>query len=422
MRPVCAGVRESLCIIVRSPMADALLLSAGGDPSTLRNHEFDLLCACATARPRAEQIARLASWNFTGLDWEAFLRLADHHGLSALVSRSLIEHARELSAERKESLRSIYQQNLRRSLWFAAELTRILRHFSLRGLAAIPYKGPVLALSAYGDIGLRSFSDLDILISPRDFERAQAALAEIQYRPTQQLSPAVERLFLKTGYERSFDGPAGKNLLELQWNLLPHFYAVDPGIEVEHLLARAAPVEICGSSMLCLSPEDSFLALCLHAAKHLWTRLIWVADIAESCRVSGIHPEVIVERARVLGVARIVGISCWLAEQILGASVPVAVRALAAGDREVALLGKQCRARLSHAAGYSLESSEYFRQILKLRERSRDRRRYLWRLVWTPGPGEIAAVPLPEVLFPLYHVVRIGRLLRRASPGASTGS
>jgi hypothetical protein len=35
----------------------------------------------------------------------------------------------------------------------------------------------------------------------------------------------------------------------------------------------------------------------------------------------------------------------------------------------------------------------------------------LWRLVWTPGVGDVAAVRLPEALFPLYRIIRIGRLM-----------
>ena len=85
-----------------------------------------------------------------------------------------------------------------------------MQHFERRQLRAVPYKGPVLAQSAYGDLGLRSFSDLDFLISPADFERAKQALAEIGYRPSTELTPAVERFWLRTGYERSFDGAGGK--------------------------------------------------------------------------------------------------------------------------------------------------------------------------------------------------------------------
>jgi hypothetical protein len=82
-------------------------------------------------------------------------------------------------------------------------------------------------------------------------------------------------------------------------------------------------------------------------------------------------------------------------------------------DPKVAVLGEEFGARLASGATYDFESTEYFRWILKLRERRRDRSGYLWRLVWTPGEGDLAAIRLPEALFPLYRVVRAGRLMRK---------
>jgi hypothetical protein len=80
----------------------------------------------------------------------------------------------------------------------------------------------------------------------------------------------------------------------------------------------------------------------------------------------------------------------------------------------VPALGAEFAERLARGATYDFESTEYFRLILKLRERRVDRFRYLWRLATTPGVGDVAAVRLPEALFPLYRVVRIGRLMRKA--------
>jgi hypothetical protein len=382
--------------------------------------EFELLCALAGAELSPERRERIANWNLSALDWNEVLRLAEYHGILPLAARNLIELGRGLPPEVERSLRSAYETNLRRSLWFAAELTRIMQHFERRQVRAVPYKGPVLAQSLYRDLGLRSFSDLDFLISPADFERAKQTLAEIGYRPSGEHnpaleSPAVERFWLRTGYERSFDGAAGKNLVELQWALLPHFYAVD--LRVEDLLARAGTAVVGEREVLCLSPEDSLLALCLHAAKHLWTRLIWLADIAETLRsYSGtqtIDYARVFSRARSLGIARILGISLWLVENILRGEIPEPAEEMIAADPRVPALGSEFAERLARGATYNFESTEYFRLILKLRERPGDRLRYLWRLVWTPGTGDIAVVRLPEALFPLYRIVRIGRLMRK---------
>lgn len=402
----------------------SLLSSAHGIPPS-QTASFALLCACAAANPTAGQIAYIVQrdWNLPEFNWQEFLLLAEHHGVLALVAHNLTTYVRDLP-KIEQSLHSAYAANLRRNLWFAAELMRILRQFEQKRLRVIPYKGPVLAQSAYGDLGLRFFSDLDLLISPLDFAAAKQALADLGYCPSQELRPAVERLWLRSGYERSFDGAAGKHLVELQWNLLPYFYAIDSksaDFQFEGLWARSRRIvlgairteEQARTDVPCLSPEDSLLVLCIHAAKHLWTRLIWIADIGETLLTPDIDLDLAISRARKLGIARIAGVSFWLAEHLLGASIPMTARVLARHGSEIPALGKECAARLAKAATYDFDSTQYFRQFMKLRERASDRRRYLWRLVSTPGPGEVAAINFPEPLFPLYRAVRIGRLLSK---------
>ncbi|MGA6986182.1 MAG: nucleotidyltransferase family protein [Terriglobales bacterium] len=397
------------------------LLPSSPVSSALRRRadEFEFLCALVGSEFTPQQLERVADFNLSALDWSEFLRLAEEHGVLSLAARSLTDRARgrlvEIPPEIERSLRSAYDANLRRSMWFAAELARIMAHFEGRQLRAVPYKGPVLAQSAYGDLGLRSFSDLDFLISRADFERAKQALAEIGYRPSADLTPAVERLWLRIGYERSFDGAAGKNLIELQWALLPHFYGVD--LPVDSLIARAGRTVVGGREVPALSPEDSLLVLCLHAAKHLWARLIWLSDIAAALqaqsRTQTIDYALVFSRARALGITRILGVSFWLVKNVLRVELPKPAEEMIAADRRVEALGSEFAGRLARGAAYDFESTEYFRLILKLRERRRDRWRYLWRLVWTPGAGDVAAVRLPEAIFPLYRIVRMGRLMRK---------
>ena len=378
----------------------------------LRECEFEFLCTLAGMNLSSEKIDCIANWNRSALDWGGLFRLAEQHGVLPLAARNLMEYASGLPSGVEQSLRSAYEANLRRSLWFSAELARITQHFERAQVRAIPYKGPVLAQSTYGDPGLRSFSDLDFLISRADFERAKKALAEIGYRPSTELSPAVERLWLRTGYERSFDGVAGQNLVELQWALLPHFYGVDFG--VKDLLARAGRMVVGGCEIPCLSPEDSLLVLCLHAAKHLWTRLIWLTDIAETLRTQSIDYSLVAARARAAGIVRILGVSLWLVKNVLRAELPRSAEELIAAHPRVPALGSEFAARLARGEAYDFESTDYFRLILNLRERRSDRWRYLWRLVWTPGVGDVDAVRLSEALFPLYRIVRILRLMRRS--------
>jgi hypothetical protein len=358
-----------------------------------------------------ERIGRVANCGESELDWDGLLRRAEHHGVALLLARNLLAHGRGVPSDVEQSLRSGFEGTVRRNLWFASELVRILQHFGEKEVRAVPYKGPVLAESVYGDLALRSFSDLDFLIAPSDFQRAKQALGELGYEPSVSLAPSAERMGLRTGYELAFDSAAGKNLVELQWGLLPHFYAVD--LRADDLLARSGRTVLGGREVPSLSPEDLVLVLCLHAAKHLWMRLIWICDIAETIRSQAVDCAVVFSRARELGITRILGVSFWLVKNVLGSAIPKPAEDLVGADPQIEILGNQIADRLARSVTYDFESTEYFRLILGLRERRGDRFRYLWRLVWTPGPGEVAAVQLPEPLSPLYRVVRILRLLRK---------
>src|SRR5262249_50210801 len=159
------------------------------------------------------------------------------------------------------------------------------------------------------------FSDLDVLVHVRDVSRAKKILRDLHYSVTTPLSEAEERAYLAVGYEYTFDGPAGRNLLELQWNIVPRFYAVT--FNVDDLLSRAKNVRLCGRAVRTLSPEDMVLTLTVHAAKHAWVRLHWLRDIAGVVVTQRLDWDLLTRRARELGIARIVGVSLVLAHRLL---------------------------------------------------------------------------------------------------------
>ena len=61
------------------------------------------------------------------------------------------------------------------------ELLRILDILQQNAVSALPYKGPLLALIAYGDSTLRSFDDLDILVTDADYFKTKTILQQHGY-------------------------------------------------------------------------------------------------------------------------------------------------------------------------------------------------------------------------------------------------
>jgi hypothetical protein len=308
-------------------------------------------------------------------------------------------------------LQKLHQTNLHKALFLARELIRLTDHLAQAGIEVMPYKGLALAQTLYGDIALRQAGDIDLLIHSRDLPRICEKVRELGYRPHSTFAAAEERFYLKSGYECAFDGPSGRNLLEVQWAVQPRFYAVD--LDQESLFSRAVTITVAGHTMKTPSLEDLFLILSLHAAKHVWGRLIWLCDLARIVALPDLNWEWIGSQAEELGIVRILRVTLLLTQRLLGAEVPSQAERCLPQDAEAGPLANEIEMHLASGTKYDVETVAYFRLMLRLRENPRHRMRFLTRLAFTPGPGEWAAVRLPPSLFPLYRLLRFYRLAAR---------
>jgi len=369
--------------------------------------ELDLILACCRDDSSGFCSARIQQILQHHLDWERLLQLAQHHGLVPLLYRRLSTAVEISQSASLESLRQQDRLNAHQTLWLTLELLSIHRHLAARGLEALPYKGPVLAESLYGNVALRQFSDLDLLVRSHDLPRIKAALAELGYEPGLHLNRTAERAYLESGYEYTFDGARGRNLLEIQWRVLPRFYAVD--FDMDEFFTNCSRTTVGGRELRTLSPSDLLLALCTHAAKHVWMRLSWIADISRLARSQAIDWGHVEREARGLGILRILTVSLRLCHDLLGYQPPDSLRA----DQETTLLVGQVCQIVAESNEFGTESFRYFHLMGRLRERRRDRARLFSRLALTPGVGEWSMVRLPAPLFPLYRLVRMFRLIGR---------
>ena len=390
------------------------------------NLEWSLLQAACCANAHQENSGqkrekdRLRELLRTPLNWESALQLAEQHGVMPLLYQAMSALGTEAPSAGWSRLKQQFETNLHRTLFLTRELIRILDHLDARAIDVLPYKGVALAETLYGHIALRQPGDIDLLVRPGDLWRVKDALKEIGYTPHVLFSSAEERAYLRSGYEWAFDSDLGRNLVEVQWALQPRFYAVE--FEMEPLFRRAVSVNVAGRNMKTPSPEDLFLILSLHAAKHVWGRLIWLCDISQMLGLPTLNWDWIGETSNSLGVVRIVQVTLLLAKRLLGTAIPAAAKETFSPDQAAIALANQIVQGIGPQSGGSawcdVESFSYFRLMLRLRERLRDRIRFLQRLAFTPGPGEWQSVALPGSLFPLYRVVRLARLAARFARAA----
>ena len=373
---------------------------------------WDLLRAASLADAKESDLGRIRGLlGQSAIDWEAVLRLADNHGTSSLVYQNFSRLGGLIPASVLAGLRQRYETNVRKSLFLARELIRVLDSLDAPGIDAIPYKGVVFSEVYYGDMTLRQPGDIDLFVRQRDVVGIKKAVRELGYKQRVPIPAGAEDDFIASGYEYSFDSSAGRGVLEIQWALQPRFYAVD--FDMEELFERAVWVTVAGRKVKAPCAEDLLLALSVHAAKHVWGRLIWLCDIAQILKRKRLNWDGVRRQARNLGIERILYVTLLLAKRLSGAGIPWPVESAILADPAAAALAEEVAASLAAEVSYDVETVGYFRLMMRLRERRGDRFRFLARLILTPGPGEWEKVSLPKVFSPLYRVVRLARLAGR---------
>jgi putative nucleotidyltransferase-like protein len=369
---------------------------------------WNFLLACAATPFTGECMHRVRTLANREHDWKAVLNLAEVHGLLPIVYERLSEIEVSAPDEIRHAASQAFAQNARQTLWLTQLLLKISDLFQRQGIEALPYKGPVLAQLLYGSVTLRQYSDVDILVRAADVPRARLVLQQAGFIPSLHLSAGEEQAYIAGGYEYTFHSAQNPNVLELQWRIVPRFWEV--GFDTTHFRGRSQNIEIAGNAIATLGNEDLILVLCVHAAKHAWSKLSWVRDVAELSQAPNLDWEQVVREARQLGIQRIVGLTFRLAMEILSMPVPLAVQPLIDADSAVRRIADETCRGLELGAEPNVESLAYFRFMAELRERRIDRLRFWWRLAVTPSVNEWSLVRLPVFLFPLYRAVRMGRL------------
>ncbi len=353
------------------------------------------------------------------LDWPRVAAIAGNHGVLPLVYRRLRRTA-GVAPDRLERLRTEFYGNALSNLHMARELARIATALEAAGVAAIAFKGPLLALAAWGDVSLRQFNDLDLLVRRADAARAAVALAGGGYLP-RAMDLADPDAALASATSDEFIRPDSDWTIDLHWDLLPPYFNYAP--EESALWRRAEFRELEGAQIRTLGRADLTLFLAVHGAKHGWTNLGSIADLAMMLRASdAAERDALVAAARGCGALRIVAVGAALATDVLGAPTGAALARAAADDPVVARLVGGIERRLFVNVGLRPRLYSEWAVPLGVIETWRGRMRHLALRTLKPNLDDVAFLPLPRGLRPLHYAIRPLRALflqsRRLFPNA----
>ncbi len=384
------------------------------DQAVVFRPEEELLLCCARTCMDSERAERIRALLCKDMNWEYLIQTAVRQGIMPLLYRSLNATCPEaLPKAVLERLRLCFYANDFNNRFLTKELLRLLNLFETNGIPAFPYKGPVLAATIYGNLSLRQFGDLDILVHKKDFLRVKALLISEGYQPWRQLTSAQEVAHLRSDHAYTFERDGGRICVDLHWRFTQRYYAFP--LDPECLCERLESVPLADSKVLSLPPEDLLLILCVHGTKDGWARLLWICDIAELIRVyQGMDWGRVMEQAGRLRSKRMLFLGLLLARKLLGVDLPEEVLQTVQADPVVKSLSVRVCERLFSKVDGPVDVD---RMVLHcgVTQRLLDRVPYLlYRLakVMTPNVRDRSFLPLPASLFFLHYLLRPIRLLK----------
>lgn len=357
--------------------------------------------------PEARLVAGASAGDRSGLldavsgdvDWSAVVALSERHGVRALLARELKAlEWRGVPPPVVEDLTRYRASLTARNLFLSRRLLDVLDLLDATGVPAVAYKGPLLGEAAYGDLTLRPFRDLDVLVPRHQAPRAKSALLDAGYRSLTPRRDARHRGQESHEYAFPLAHPTEPVLVELHWDVAPSF-----SLAFEDVVARCREATLLGTTVADLSAEDSVLLQCVHGSKHAWTRLEWVSALAHTIdRTPALDWDSVARHARRHRATPALALGLSLARRVGGVDVPAEVLTPQAARRAHPVADEVSTRWFRSAA----EESRFDNLRLRLRARSvSDRLRYCVRLA-RPSEKDLVFVRLPPALAPLYYAVR----------------
>lgn len=264
-----------------------------------------------------------------------------------------------------------------------------------------------MAAAVYGNLALREFGDLDILVNERSYLTAQQLLMDRGYCLAKQFE-----------YESTLVDPAGRIAVDLHKGMTAREFSCP--LNFAYLSGRLQRITVGDSELPTLSPADTLLMLAIQITKDSGSHYFQLAKICDVAELLRAHPQLdlghVLLQARRLGGERILLYSLRLANSLLGTVLPEEIVREMRFHPPIDGLVECARQQLFDRGGRTADDQPTLDQFhWRVRERLRDKLypyylRYVTDLI-VPCELERRLLPLPRELSFLHYFIRPVRLV-----------
>lgn len=339
------------------------------------------------------------------MDWDLFLQLARHHRVYPSIYYKIKKFDEKwVPPYVVKALQQEFQKNTFRMLQLSGEMGQIAKRLAESRIRTLFLKGPILAYELYGDISLRTSSDLDFLIPMDDLEKADRLLLKQGYVKDDYIRTVLKDWKWRHHHLTYFH-PEKKTKLEIHWRLNP-----GPSKEphFNELWERKRTSSFTSTPVYLLGSADLFLFLISHGARHGWSRLRWLEDIHQIVQ-QNTHWDKTRRLLRRYQCLHIGGQTLLLASQLLNTQIPSEMKRLTIGNRprrlaQNALFYVRRMVNL-HTEPVPEAVAQYHKHHLFSLMSGRQKLVFILSFLY-PYPKDVETLPLPKSLHVLYFPLR----------------
>jgi hypothetical protein len=380
--------------------------------------EMRLLLACAR-KGVGSQLTEPVEGLFADeqFSWNRVLSKAVRHKMVSFLQRGLAERRELHGTPEFATLGSMTRRLAIFTLDRAERLKAIVTRFNDEGIPVVPYKGIALGQQLYGNIAARPAGDIDIVVRPKDARRARELILDMGYHLRYPIEDDAQEYRLENRYCEEFESE-DEVQVELHWAFTNQDIRFT--IDIDGLFERLDTIDVAGMPMKAFAREDLLLLLSVHGAKHHWSCLEFILQIAVLVRdTPEMNWEHVFQHAEQTGAYRKTLLALRLAHELLGAPMPAHVERLVYADKRVALVARQVPVLLEEPLqtddDMGSSASDLFH--LQLLDGVTDRIRYLYYRATTPSqPENWRVFRAGRYLIPGHAFIRPFQLVGRLIP------
>lgn len=378
-----------------------------------RCREIELLLLCARGSLDSAAIEKIKSIIKETIDWEYLVETAYVHKVHLLLYQSLKNACQEsVPNDALVKLEHEYTTNSMRSLLITGKLVSILKLLKDNNIPAIPFKGPVLAEMAYGDLALRQFGDLDILVNKENALNAikifedHGLRLDINLNKKQLSAYAAKKNSI--GLISSISGLA----VDLHWEMSGSYTYYT--LLLDSIKNNFVHVTIAGKKVLQPCTEDLLVYLCLNGARDCWQDMESLSSIAGLIQshdgLDWIKVRHLSERMRCQRILHLgLFLVCDLFDVILPEDIMKLVKKDSALPRLALMVYNNLFSKYNGSSEFEI-NPKFSIFHFRVRDRWSEKIRYGKHLVFDATAQEWKRFPVPAKLSFIHSILRPARL------------